>query len=153
MRYVDQRVADSEQALQAGQLTAAETALDDAQKAFNYEIYDARFDALNRRADKLRQAEQRAASEVTPPPTQPAETPPGQGAVAQELLSEAQQSLALGNLDAAESLANKVLQRDPTNAAAQSVIRDVEVNKQRIKDVLKGSTEVKEPVKVDSRSP
>lgn len=149
LRYVDQRVADSEQALQAGQLAAAETALDDAQKAFNYDVYDARFDALNRRLYELRQAEQRGTNEAPGPSSHPADAAPGPDPVAQELLAEAQQSLALGNIDAAESLANKVLQRDPGNASAPEILRRVEAEKERIKAILMGSTEVKESVKVN----
>ena len=147
--YVDQKVVLIEQALEAKDLANARAALADAQKAKNFDHSDPRLDELSRRLDERQQSEQRAAAEVSLASTPSTVAAGGPDPMIQEYLSEAQQSLERGNLDAAESFANKALNLDAANPVAPEILRRVETEKERIKAILRGSTEVKEAVKVN----
>lgn len=147
--YVDGKVVLIEQALGANNLADARATLEDAQKAKNFDHSDPRLEEMSKRLLDREQAEQRSASEMpaAAPTTGTSVTAPDP--VVQDLLSEAQQSLDRGELNAAESLAKKVLNRDAANSVAPEILRRVEAEKERIKEIFRGSTEVKEAVQVN----
>jgi hypothetical protein len=148
LNYVDRKVVEFEQAMGAADLTAAQAALTDAQTALNYDHSDPRLDEMSQRLAERQQAQQRPIASMQRPFVTTGPTTPAADPVVQELLSEAQQSLERGDLNAAESLANKVLSRDAANPVAPEILRQVAAEKERIKRVLMESTQVKDAVKV-----